>query len=78
MRLTLEDLEWVAEDTCRARFTSPTGDHEVVFRLDRSSIGIVANPDPDIFLECGGSAQDIRSIVSTVVEFCLQNQGEQT
>jgi len=77
MRLAFRSLTWVATDICHATFETPDGASlEAVFHVERSPVGVLASPEPDVFRDCDGTAEEVRQVVATVVRFCLLAQGE--
>jgi len=77
MRIALRSLTWEGTDSCRAKFEDVDGGViEALFRLDRSPIGILASPSPDVFVDCDGTAAEVRQLVAAVVRFCLVAQSE--
>lgn len=77
MRLAIRSLVWEKADTCRATFETVDGlSVEAVFRLERSAVGTLAWPEPDIFRDCDGTADEVRQVTATVVRFCLLAQRE--
>jgi|HubBroStandDraft_6_1064221.scaffolds.fasta_scaffold995461_1 hypothetical protein len=82
MSPSLRSLAWQAHDRCIAQFLSPVSDQliDVTFALVRSrgqSTGIiVADAEPDVFVEFDGTAAEVRGVVNAIISFCLAAQGE--
>lgn len=71
MRYTLSSIERSGPDTARVVLVDLSGELvEASFTVDSTPIGKAASPEPDVFVNCGGSAQEVRAITAAVIAFC--------
>ena len=71
MRLTVHSIERTGPDHCRVIFWDLNGEPvEAEFTVDRSTVVDLASPTPDVFLDCGGTAEEVRAVVTAVIAFC--------
>lgn len=71
MRYTLHSIERSGPAAARVVLVDRSGDLvETTFTIDHSPIGDLATPEPDVFLDCGGSAEEVRAVTAAVIAFC--------
>ena len=70
MNLAVRSIEWLEEDRCRVVFQNETTLLESSFTVQRTPVGPIANPDPNVFMDLDGNAEDVRAVVGLVVAFC--------
>lgn len=71
MRYTLHSIERSGPARARVLLLDASGDLvEAIFTIDHSPIGDLATPEPDVFLNCGGSAEEVRAVTAAVIAFC--------
>ena len=75
MRLRLRRLRWLVHDRCVATFELDGEEVEVAYDLVRSRLGIGVNPNPDVYIDCDGTAAEILAINAIIIRFCLAAQG---
>lgn len=76
MRIALRSLVWKSENRCMATFVDQEGQSvEAEFKHVRGDINVI-HYDPDIFIDCDGSAREVRAVMGLATRFMLVAQGE--
>lgn len=70
MRYEMQSIERTGPLSARAFLIDSSGELiETTFTIEHTPVGDVASPEPDVFSDFGGSAEDVRAIVAAVTAF---------
>lgn len=70
MNFRLISLTAMSKNQCRARIETGGRAIEAIFTIDDRGPIVVASPEPYVFDQFEGSAEEQRSITNAVVAFC--------